>query len=87
MKTKRSRKHAALYRQWELGLLVQQRFWEVAELATVLRVSKATVQRDLEILADLFAFYPVQVDPQHRQRLRYRMRKGFQPRRRTAKRA
>lgn len=76
----RERLSRALRRQWQTGLLLQRKLWTVAQLATALGVSKATCQRDLDLLAELFV---VQVtrDPSHSQRSRYHMRGMFRPRR------
>jgi hypothetical protein len=68
----------ALRRQWLTGILLQRGSWTVAQIAETLGVSKATCQRDLDLLADLF---DVQVtgDLNHRQRAHYRMIGTFKP--------
>jgi predicted DNA-binding transcriptional regulator YafY len=50
----------------------------VAQLAETLGVSKATCQRDLDLLGDLF-HVRMEDDPHHSQRARYRMIGTFKP--------
>ena len=68
----------AMRRQWLTGILLQRGPWTVAQLAEWLGVSKATSQRDLFILADLFDMRE-DVDPVHSQRVCYRMIGTFKP--------
>ena len=68
----------ALRRQWLTGILLQRGFWTVAQLADTLGVSKATCQRDLGLLGDLF-HVRMEQDPLHSQRARYRMIGTFKP--------
>lgn len=78
-KMQRARLSRALRRQWLTGTLLQRRgFWTVAQIADALGVSKATCQRDLDLLAELFEVR-VAKDPHHRQRSRYRMIGSFKP--------
>ncbi|HSX22571.1 MAG TPA: DeoR family transcriptional regulator [Gaiellaceae bacterium] len=75
----RERLSRALRRQWLTGTLLQRRgSWTVAQLADALGVSKATCQRDLDLLAELF-HVRTSKDPDHRQRTRYRMVGSFRP--------
>ena len=74
----RERLSRALRRQWLTGALLQRKLWTVAQLADVLGVSKATCQRDLDLLAELFVVRTVK-DPRHRQRSCYRMDVAFKP--------
>jgi predicted DNA-binding transcriptional regulator YafY len=60
-------------------MLLQRKLWSVVDLARALGVSKATCQRDLDLLADLFAVQ-VTSDPFQRQRSYYRMVGAFKPR-------
>lgn len=50
----------------------------MAQLADTLDVSKATCQRDLDLLAELFIVRTAK-DPHHRQRSCYRMVGTFKP--------
>ena len=68
----------ALRRQWLTGILLQRGLWTVAQLADTLGVSKATCQRDLDLLGDLF-YVRMEHDPRHSQRARYRMIGSFKP--------
>lgn len=68
----------ALRRQWLTGILLQRGAWTVAQIAETLGVSKATCQRDLDLLADLFDVR-VTGDPGHLQRAYYRMVGTFKP--------
>jgi len=77
-KAVRERLSRALRRQWLTGALLQRDFWTVAQLADALGVSKATCQRDLDLLAELFDVRTAE-DPHHRQRTRYRMVGAFRP--------
>lgn len=74
----RERLSRALRRQWLTGALLQRGFWTVAQLADVLGVSKATCQRDLDLLVELFVVRTVS-DPHHRQRSCYHMPVAFKP--------
>ena len=75
----RDRLSRALRRQWRAGILLQRRSWSITALARTLGVSKATCQRDVDLLADLFAVQ-VASDPFHRQRSYYRMVGAFKSR-------
>lgn len=75
----RERLSRALRRQWRAGILLQRRSWSIVTLARALGVSKATCQRDVNLLADLFAVQ-VTSDPFHRQRSYYRMIGAFKSR-------
>lgn len=66
----------ALYRQWQMGMLLQDQAWTCADLAAELGISKATAQRDLDILRRLFAI-TTRTDRGHLQRVFYRMRGRF----------
>lgn len=66
----------ALRRQWAIGIMIQSHAWSVAGLARAFGVSKATIQRDIDLLRGLFKI-SVLDDPQHSQRVRYRMRGRF----------
>ena len=68
----------ALRRQWLTGILLQRGLWTVAQIAKTLGVSKATCQRDLYLLADLFNVREV-IDPRHSQRTHYQMIGTFKP--------
>ena len=73
----------ALFRQWRMGMLLQARAWTCADLAAELGVSKATAQRDLDILRRLFAI-TTHTDHGHLQRVLYRMRGRFVARRQSS---
>ncbi len=77
-RTGRSKASRALRRQWLTGILLQRGPWTVAQLAETLGVSKATSQRDLALLGDLFDIR-MTVDPHHLQRSYYRMIVAFKP--------
>jgi len=77
-RTGRDKAGRALRRQWLTGILLQRGYWTVAQLAETLGVSKATAQRDLNMLADLFRVREV-IDPRHSQRSCYRMIGAFKP--------
>lgn len=68
----------AMRRQWLTGILLQRGPWTVAQLAEWLGVSKATSQRDLYVLADLFDIHET-IDPRHNQRTCYRLLAAFKP--------
>lgn len=74
----RDKTSRALRRQWLTGILLQRGPWTVAQLAEWLGVSKATSQRDLYVLADLFDIHET-IDPRHNQRTCYRMLAAFKP--------
>lgn len=61
-------------------MLLQGHAWTCADLATEFGVSKATARRDLDILRRLFAI-TTHTDRGHLQRMFYRMRGRFVPRR------
>lgn len=66
----------ALFRQWRMGMLLQKQAWTCADLAAELGISKATAQRDLDILRRLFAI-TTHTGRGHLQRVFYRMRGRF----------
>ena len=74
----RERLSRALRRQWLTGALLQRKLWTIAQLADVLGVSKATCQRDLYLLADLFHVREV-IGRRHSQRTHYQMIGTFKP--------
>jgi hypothetical protein len=76
--TGRDKGSRALRRQWLTGILLQRGLWTVAQIAETLCVSKATCQRDLYLLADLFHVREV-IDPRHSQRTCYQMIGTFKP--------
>lgn len=77
-KARREYLSRALRRQWMTGILLQRGSWTVAQLADTLCVSKATCQRDLDLLAGLF-IVNIEKDPHHQQRSRYYMPVAFKP--------
>lgn len=66
-----------------MGMLLQEQARTCADLAAELGVSKATAQRDLDILRRLFAI-TTHTDRGHLQRVLYRMRGRFVGRRQSA---
>lgn len=72
----------ALRRQWRMGILLR-RWRTIAQLAETLDVSKATAQRDLDLLSDLFVVSTRVDRRKHRQRRYYRMPGCFVPRARS----
>ena len=85
--SKRSKSHPpraslsrALFRQWRMGMLLQKQAWTCTDLATKVGVSKATAQRDLDILRRLFVI-TTHADRGHMQRVLYQMRGRFVGRR------
>ena len=77
-RTGRDKGTRALRRQWLTGILLQRGLWTVAQLAVTLGVSKATSQRDLNLLADLFHVREV-IGRRHSQRAWYQMIGTFKP--------
>lgn len=63
-------------RQWAVGMLLQKEPWTVARLAKAFKVSKATMQRDIDLLRSLFKV-SVKRDKRHSQRVLYQMRGRF----------
>lgn len=84
MKKARAKTSRTLRRQWLTGILLQRGQWTVVQVADTLGVSKATCQRDLDLLADLFVVDAVK-DPRHSQRSYYHMPVAFKPSLKSAK--
>jgi predicted DNA-binding transcriptional regulator YafY len=57
-------------------MFLQKRAWTVYGIAAAFKVSKATAQRDIDILRGLFKI-SVLPDPRHSQKVWYRMRGRF----------
>lgn len=66
----------SLRRQWAVGMFLQKQWWTVAGLAKAFAVSKATMQRDVDLLRGLFKV-SAKTDRRHSQRTLYRMRGRF----------
>jgi predicted DNA-binding transcriptional regulator YafY len=57
-------------------MFLQKQYWTVAGIAKAFKISKATAQRDIDLLRSLFKI-SVRRDPRHSQRVRYRMSGRF----------
>jgi predicted DNA-binding transcriptional regulator YafY len=78
MTRKRRRPSASrtLRRQWAIGIFLQQHAWTTFGIAKAFKISKATAQRDIDLLRGLFKI-KVTRDRGHSQRILYQMQGRF----------